>query len=98
MHLRSTFADRTDDLASTATPTLVQFEPELAAARHPVAFDILQMSCGSRHCTAIVRTWRVDTHEVSLCLFPTPLFTLRASGEQTDFFGLTLRFRVRTLR
>jgi len=59
-----TFCNRTDDLASKATPTLIQFEPELAASRRPVAFEVLQMSCGARHCTAIVRTWRMDTREV----------------------------------
>ena len=59
-----TFCNRTDNLTSTATPTLVQFEPELAASRRPLAFEILQLSCGARHTVAIVRTWRVDTHEV----------------------------------
>lgn len=59
-----TFCNRTDNLTSTATPTLVQFEPELAASRQPLAFEVLQLSCGARHSVAIVRTWRMDTHEV----------------------------------
>ena len=59
-----TFCDRTDDLTSKATPVLIQFEPELAASRRPLAFEVLAMSCGSRHSAAIVRTWRADTKEV----------------------------------
>jgi alpha-tubulin suppressor-like RCC1 family protein len=59
-----TFCNRTDDLTSKAKPTLIQFEPELAASRRPLAFEVLQMCCGARHCMAIVRTWRMDTQEV----------------------------------
>jgi hypothetical protein len=68
-----TFCNRIDDLKSTATPTRIQFEVELAASRHPVSFEVLQLSCGSRHCAAIVRTWRMDTHEVFFYFFPASL-------------------------
>ena len=42
----------------------------MGASRMALAFDVLRFCCGARHSVAIVRTWRMDTRQVSLSRDP----------------------------